>query len=225
MRFPSFLTLALSLAFCLALPSFIFAQLNPSCPTELDGDGTVGMTDLLIVLADFGTVCEPDPPPSSWPLLHFTELHYNPATAQGSDSDFEFLELYNPHAFEVDLSGWSLSEGLNYAFPDGTAMAPGEYLVVAANAITYAGLGYPVYDWGSGGLHNSGELLAIRAPDGTVVESVVYSDTGEWDTAPDGQGPSLERLFLDGDPHDAGQWTASIATGGSPGAINSVWVD
>ena len=226
MRFPSFLTLALSLTLCLSLPSIVCAQINPSCPTELDGDGTVGMTDLLIVLADFGTVCEPDPPPpSSWPVLHFSELHYNPATAQGSDADFEFLELHNPHAYSVDLSGWSLSEGLVFTFPDGASIEPGEYLVVAANAVTYSGLGYPVFDWGSGGLHNSGELLAIRAPDGTVVESVVYSDTGDWDTAPDGQGPSLERLFLDGDPHDAGQWTASITTGGSPGAVNSVWVD
>ena len=222
MRFPSFLFSALLLSSCIPL----FGQSTGSgCATELDGDGVVGMTDLLIVLADFGMACPVDPPPSEWPLLHFSELHYNPSTAQGSDGDFEFLELYNPGTEPVLLGGWSLSEGLNFTFPDGAVIEAGQYVVVAANGVTYAGLGYPVYDWGTGGLNNSGELVALRAPDGNVVESVSYSDTDGWDTAPDGQGPSLERLFLSGDPHDPGQWTASIGTGGSPGAVNSVWVD
>lgn len=223
MRFPSFLALLATLTHCTA-----WSQTSPSdpCPTELDGDGVVGMSDLLIVLADFGTTCPQDPPhPDSWPQLHITELHYNPSTEQGSDGDFEFLELFNPDSVDLALGGWSLTEGLDFTFAPGTVIAAGEYLVAAANGITYAGLGYPVVDWGTGGLNNSGELIALRAPDGTVVESVLYSDTGEWDTAPDGQGPSLERLFLTGDPHDAGQWSASIGTGGTPGSINSLWVD
>lgn len=196
------------------------------CPTELDGDGVVGMSDLLIVLADFGSTCEVTPPPTDdWPILHFSELHYNPSTAQGSDGTHEFLELYNPGSTAVDLSGWSLTEGLSFTFPEGATIGPFGFVVVAANAITYAGLGYPVHGWGTGGLNNSGELLALRAPDGMVVESVSYSDTGGWDTAPDGQGPSLERLFLDGDPHDPSQWSASIGLGGTPGTINSLWVD
>lgn len=224
MRVSSFLSLC-----CCALV-FSSAPLlsqtgSPDCPTELDGDGVVGMTDLLIVLADFGSTCPVSPPPSGWPIVHINELHYNPSTAQGSDSDFEFLELFNPGSSDINLEGWSLSEGLDHTFAAGVSLASGGYLVVTAEAITYSGLGYPVVDWGAGGLHNSGELIALRAPDGTVVESVLYSDTGGWDTAPDGQGPSLERLFLDGDPHDPGQWSASIGVGGTPGSINSLLID
>ena len=64
--------------------------------------------------------------------------------------------------------------------------------------------------------------IAIRAPDGQVVESVTYSDAGDWDSAPDGLGPSLERLFLSGDASSPGQWSASINVGGTPGATNSL---
>ena len=63
MRNPFFLSL---------LVSFILASIDLSVPrhssggvpTELDGDGVVGMSDLLIVLADFGTTC--DVPPPRW---------------------------------------------------------------------------------------------------------------------------------------------------------------
>lgn len=224
MRNPFFLSLLVSF---ILVPLTSLSQGIPlvGCPTELDGDGVVGMSDLLIVLADFGTTCDVPPPVGPVPVLHFTEFHYNPASVQGSDSDYEFLELYNPDTAAIDLEGWSLTEGLSFTFPPGAQISGGGYLVVTASAVTYSGLGYPVYDWGSGGLHNSGELIAIRAPNGQVVESVTYSDAGDWDSAPDGLGPSLERLFLSGDASSPGQWSASINAGGTPGATNSLWLD
>ncbi|MCH1582810.1 MAG: lamin tail domain-containing protein [Flavobacteriales bacterium] len=225
MRFPSFLSLFIATCLLSGPLAAQWPSIRAGCSAELDGDGVVGLSDLLVVLAEFGTTCDSEPPEDGWPQLHITELHYNPASTQGNDSEFEFLEVYNPGAADVDLEGWSLSEGLSFTFPQGANIAGGGYLVVAAMDATYSGLGYPVYDWGSGGLHNSGELIALRSPDGAVMESVQYSDSGDWDSAPDGQGPSLERLFLTGDPHSAAQWSASINTGGTPGAINSLWVD
>jgi len=218
----------------LLLPSFLFLSFSATawppiddpCRSDFDGDGVVGMADLLLMLAAFGAHCEVDPPePLSWPDVRFTELHYNPSSQQGSDSNYEFLELTNTDSVPVNLAGWSLSEGLDFTFPEDSWLQPGEFVVVTTAPLTYAGLGYPVFDWGTGGLNNSGELLALRAPDSTVVEYVEYSDTGDWDAAPDGQGPSLERLFLFGPASDAATWSASINVGGTPGAINSLWVD
>ena len=40
------------------------------------------------------------------------EIHYNPGSAQGSDSDFEFLELYNPGVTDIDMSGYSFTQGV-----------------------------------------------------------------------------------------------------------------
>lgn len=216
------------LSFSLFLSSVAIAwpPVDDSCRSDFDGDGVVGMADLLLMLADFGAHCEVDPPETlSWPDVRFTELHYNPASQQGSDSNYEFLELTNADSVAVNLAGWSLSEGLDFTFPEDSWLQPGDFVVVTTASTTYAGLGYPVFDWGTGGLNNSGELLALRAPDSTVVEYLEYSDTGDWDAAPDGQGPSLERLFLFGPASDAATWSASINVGGTPGAINSLWVD
>ena len=216
------------LSFSLFLSSVAIAwpPVDDSCRSDFDGDGVVGMADLLLMLADFGAHCEVDPPETlSWPDVRFTELHYNPASQQGSDSNYEFLELTNADSVAVNLAGWSLSEGLDFTFPEDSWLQPGDFVVVTTAPTTYAGLGYPVFDWGTGGLNNSGELLALRAPDSTVVEYVEYSDTGDWDAAPDRQGPSLERLFLFGPASDAATWSASINVGGTPGAINSLWVD
>ena len=216
------------LSFSLFLSSVAIAwpPVDDSCRSDFDGDGVVGMADLLLMLADFGAHCEVDPPETlSWPDVRFTELHYNPASQQGSDSNYEFLELTNADSVAVNLAGWSLSEGLDFTFPEDSWLQPVDFVVVITAPTTYAGLGYPVFDWGTGGLNNSGELLALRAPDSTLVEYVEYSDTGDWDAAPDGQGPSLERLFLFGPASDAATWSASINVGGTPGAINCLWVD
>lgn len=211
-------------------PSALTAQDAPlsssPCRSDLDADGMVAMADMLLMLSDFGQACDwIGSGPGSWPLIQFSELHYNPGSDQGPDHEFEFLELHNPGSVAVDLSGWSLSEGLNVTLPDSTWISGGGFLVITTAPVTYAGLGYPVVDWGTGGLNNSGELLALRAPDGSVVESVEFSDTGGWDSAPDGQGPSLERLHLHLDAHSPEAWEASIGHGGTPGAPNSLWLD
>ena len=160
------------LSFSLFLSSVAIAwpPVDDSCRSDFDGDGVVGMADLLLMLADFGAHCEVDPPETlSWPDVRFTELHYNPASQQGSDSNYEFLELTNADSVAVNLAGWSLSEGLDFTFPEDSWLQPGDFVVVTTAPTTYAGLGYPVFDWGTGGLNNSGELLALRAPDSTVV--------------------------------------------------------
>ena len=216
----------LSFSLFLSSVAVSWPPVDDPCRSDFDGDGVVGMADPLLMLADFGAHCEADPPePLFWPDVRFTELHYNPGSQQGSDSNYEFLELTNADSVAVNLAGWSLSEGLDFTFPDDSWLQPGDFVVVTTAPLTYAGLGYPDFDWVTGGPNNSGELLALRAPDSTVAEYVEYSDTGVWDAAPDGQGPSLERLFLFGPASDAATWSASINVGGTPGAVNSLWVD
>ena len=207
-------------------PFIVWPPADGPCRSDLNGDGIISMTDLLLLLSDFGLYCDTVPPePLVWPDIRFSELHYNPSIDQGSDSDFEFLELTNLDTVDVNLTGWSISEGLEFTFPEESWLPAGSYVVVTTAPMSYSGLGYPVFDWGGGGLNNSGEMLALRAPNGAVVEYVQYSDHSPWDSAPDGQGPSLERLFLDGPAQEAGSWAASIGVGGTPGTVNSLWID
>jgi hypothetical protein len=59
-----------------------------------------------------------------------TELMVEPPSSQ---RDGEYIELYNNSGSAINLEGWRIDEGVRYAFPGGSSLAPGEYLVVASN--------------------------------------------------------------------------------------------
>ena len=155
------------------------------------------------------------------PQLVLNELHYNPADAQGADDLYEFVEIVNAGAAAVDLSGFSLRDGVEFTFPNGASLDPGAMLLVAKTAATYAALpGVPVFQWTSGDLSNGGETLTLADENGNPVDSLTYDDAAPWPTLPDGSGPSLSLLAPGLDNADAANWAASAATGGTPGAAN-----
>jgi len=55
-----------------------------------------------MILASYGLTCE------GMPVYDpkISEIHYNPSTEQGTDLEWEFVEIYNPHEFGLNLSGW-----------------------------------------------------------------------------------------------------------------------
>src|SRR4051812_30048289 len=57
------------------------------------------------------------------------EIMFNSATAETAD---EYVELYNRTGAAINLSGWTLSKGVDYTFGNTTTPAGG-YLVVSAN--------------------------------------------------------------------------------------------
>jgi hypothetical protein len=152
----------------------------------------------------------------------FNEIHYHPSS--GSD-DLEFVELYNGGANPADLSGWTVSDGLDMTFPSGTILSPGSYVVTALDpALLQAATGFPdALAWTSGRLANEGERLALSDVQGNEMDVVSFDDAGEWPTAPDGNGPTLELVhprFLN---EYGPAWKASLAANGTPGAQNSVF--
>src|SRR5512136_1526038 len=42
----------------------------------------------------------------------------------------EFVEIHNPGAETIDISGWAFTSGVQYTFPDGTQLAAGAFRVV-----------------------------------------------------------------------------------------------
>ena len=89
------------------------ADVHGLCHADLNGNDMVDNHDLLILLADYGATCEE----AGWHDPILSEIHYNPSTQQGTDSDHEFLELTNPHPFDLHLGGWSIADGIDCAFP------------------------------------------------------------------------------------------------------------
>ena len=76
------------------------------------------------------------------------EIMYDPLIANA-----QFVELFNNSTnLAFDLSGWQF-QGLGYTFPNGSTLAPTNYLVLAANGAAFAaayGATNPVFDVFSG---------------------------------------------------------------------------
>lgn len=155
------------------------------------------------------------------PNIVINEIHYNPSTTQGNDTDYEFVELYNAESSTVDLSGYTFAQGITYTFPGGTTIDPGEYIIVTVNASSYSGNGYDVYQWATGALSNGGETVELQNSSGATVDIVNYNDSAPWPTSPDGSLPSLELISTGLDNSQASNWQGSYVPFGTPGASNS----
>ncbi|MFO1498270.1 MAG: lamin tail domain-containing protein [Verrucomicrobiota bacterium] len=168
--------------------------------------------------------------------LAITEIMFNPPGQTNVDGDeFEFVELKNVGAGELDLSGVHFASGIDYLFPSGTKLSPGGFVVLVSNRDAFAAK-YPgvridgVY---SGRLSNSGETLALVHAVGTPIFSVAYGDAVPWPLAADGQGFSIVPVNpnLNPDPNNPLNWRGSSRVGGSPGAddtplnIQPVWIN
>jgi hypothetical protein len=200
-------------------------SLHAQCTGDLNNDQSVDLQDLLTLLVHYGDSCEI--PNTSYPQLHVSEIHYNPNSAQGNDSDWEFLELYNPNAESVALEGWQLANAVALTFQTNDTIPGLGFFTVARNLdslSTVLPVGAHCAEWNSGeGLNNTGETVELRSPDAAIRMAVAYEDDDGWSTAADGKGPSLEWIDV-GLANDAvDSWTFSLVFGGTPGTANSAW--
>ena len=150
------------------------------------------------------------------------EMMYNPA----SDIDAEeFLELHNPGDAAFDLSDMCF-DGIDLCFAPGTSIAAGAYEVISPDAATTLAIyGVTTLATYTAKLANGGEAITLYASPAmvTIVDQVDYDDEGDWPTAPDGNGPSLELRDPSGDNNDVSNWGAAVATAGhTAGAVNSL---
>jgi hypothetical protein len=168
------------------------------------------------------------------------EIMYHPPDVGGSDvSVTEFVELYNPTANSVDLSGWRLKGDIELKMASGTTLPAGGYLLVsnfdpvndAASLSTFRttyGLNasVPIVGPYSPKLGNSTQSIELAYPAVIVgqttsyinVDKAEYRDSTPWPTTPDGNGPSLQRASSSIIGNTVANWTGNAAT---PGAINA----
>src|SRR5436305_6353426 len=149
----------------------------------------------------------------------FNEVMYHPAT---NEVQLEWVELHSLMSVDVDISGWSLANGIDYAFPQGTIVPGGGYLVVAVSPATLmaaTGLTNVVGPF-SGRLSNSGETIDLLNNNQRLMDSLSYGTSGDWPVAPDGGGASLAKRNPNGATADASNWSASTQVGGTPGVEN-----
>jgi len=148
----------------------------------------------------------------------FNEIHYHPTDPEAR---LEWVELHNQMAVNMDLSGWSLSGGIDYRFAEGTVLPGGAQLVVAADPSALRSLGITnVVGPFEGRLSNSGERVELRNNNHRRMDVIAYGTDGEWPIAPDGHGPSLAKREETLATGPAAHWKPSAQPGGTPGQPN-----
>ena len=157
-----------------------------------------------------------------------SELMYHGADGPaGDDSLYDYVELTNTATTPVDVTGWSLTDGVAFTFPTFT-LGAGAHVVIAADAAAFDERydEAPDFVLSSGAFSNGGETIRLANDTNATIDLLAYTDDPPWPGVPDGDGPSLERLDLNlpnvGDDSDADNWLASTAPFGTPGAVNSV---
>ena len=149
------------------------------------------------------------------------EIHYNPPEG----SLLEFVELHNPRAEAVPLTGWRLADGIDFHFPEGTTIEAGGFLLVckdparAAERYALPSSGAVFGSFG-GRLSNSGERVTLLNDAHRVVDTVRYGDSAPWPEGADGEGDSLQRLCSQFEPIPS-NWTATAGAPPSPLAPTS----
>ncbi len=167
------------------------------------------------------------------PALRVSEVMYHPAAPSPNErlsgyedaEDFEYVELVNAGLKPIVLTGVRFTDGIRFAFEDGTVLAPGAHGLLVRHAEAFAeryGPGLPVLGAYEGGLNNAGEWLTITGAYGESILAFPYDDA--WIESTDGGGQALAIRDPMGPPESWGQaaaWQAS-ALGGSPGTGSSL---
>lgn len=139
------------------------------------------------------------------------EIHYDPADETSRE---EFVELYNGGEAEVDVSGWRLTEAIEWVFPAGTTIPAGGYEVVGEDPATLmAVFGVAAAGPWEKGLSNDGERLILEDAAGQVVDEVDYGVGFPWPTGARGGGGSMELMHPQLDNDLGGSWRTSGAAG------------
>jgi hypothetical protein len=170
--------------------------------------------------------------------LRISALLYAPAPPTAGEAqqvpnvlpeDFEWVELLNIGATTLDLSGARFAAGIDFVFPPGTSLAPGQRTLVVGNLAAFRARyqgGPTVAGEFAGNLDNDGEELQLEDATGETVLEFTYA--GKWSPAADSLGHALIVKAPVTTPWSSWElpatWAPSLTPGGSPGQPSSTGV-
>ncbi len=170
-----------------------------------------------------------------------------------SVDELEFVELHNRTSVPLNIGQWRLREAVDFTFPDETVIpADGTILILGfdpladpnktadfvdhygiSGRITFLGPYSDASDPNADQLDDDGERLILERPEDilqlglgyVLVDRVIYRDHSPWPTEPDGDGPSLTRVNLNGYGDFASTWEARVPSPGMTGTPGDVTGD
>ena len=131
----------------------------------------------------------------------------------------EWIELYNPNDFSVDIQNWSVRDSRKKVTMAGAfSIAPGAFVVVSNTAIAGLDSSNNIVVSGLPELNNSGDLIVLMDATNRVIDSVRYVRQWGGDRM-----LSLERIRFEDASQDSLNWSSCVDPAGStPGRQNSV---
>jgi hypothetical protein len=165
------------------------------------------------------------------------EIMFEPLTGQA-----EWVEVYNPNAFSVDVSEWTLSDmrdasGKANVFSIARSpiqIEPGGYAVISSDSTILSQ--FPSLQTAQGNprviilnrsglsLNNEGDDIILTDLVGTIIDSLRYSASWHNPDITDVTGISLERINPGLPSTDRRNWSSCVEkVGGTPGHQNSIF--
>jgi hypothetical protein len=168
------------------------------------------------------SITTPYSPNTNQLYLRISEIMYHPAAPH---PDAEFIEFVNLSTnLTLDLSGVTISDGVDYIFPPGSMLATHQRVLVVLNQIAFENAytnGLPISgEFSNNRLSNRSDTIKVDDADGSTIETVTYTDALPWPLTADGLGHSL--VFIGGDSSNPSQWRSSVALGGTPGDTDAI---
>jgi len=154
----------------------------------------------------------------------FNEIMADPVPAVGLP-EFEYLELFNRSATDINLNGWQLILGKSKKTIGKVIITSGGYLILCKKEARDAFSSYgKTYAFKSFSLTNGGENLKLINRNGVMISSVQYDKSWYGEDARADGGWSLEQINPENLCSGSNNWKAADnRVGGTPGKQNSVF--
>ena len=161
------------------------------------------------------------------------------------ESPEAWIELYNRGGQAVDLTGWTLTDAVDFEFAAGTVLGPGDFLLVAKDLAYLQALHPDVHIAGEfeRNLSFTSDHIVLVDHNGNPADRVRYFDGGYWHDLADGGGSSLElrdpradnsrpEAWAPSDESDRSTWNTyvyrgiatSVVPGEDPADSPSLWM-
>ena len=162
----------------------------------------------------------PNPTPTTIGHIVVSEIYYAVDAAHGTKPLNEWVEIFNGSVSAVNLTGWSVADGIaSDTLPAGMTIAPGAFVVITGTSTTrtlwnipqnvqVASLGSPIGD----GLGNAGDRVILRDSSGTIVDAVSWgTNTSAFNPSVPvvPYGHSMARATTSPDTNTARDWFGS----------------
>lgn len=103
----------------------------------------------------------------------------------------EYLVLTNVGTSDIDMGGYSFTQGITYTFPEGVVLPAGDSIYVVRSLGTFDTEAQQL-QWESGKLADEGETIELTSPSGVTIDQVRYLPMSPWPVVGEGRSKAIE---------------------------------